>query len=56
MSWSGALTRRRRHTIQRSVADPGRGILVIRHDHETFTIELTDRVDDGLIHKVDARN
>lgn len=42
--------------IQRALVNPGKGILVTRHDHETFTIELTDRVEAGLIREADARN
>lgn len=41
--------------IQRGPANPGKGILVTRHDHERFTIEFSDRVEAGLICEVDAR-
>lgn len=41
--------------IRRALVNPGKGILVTRHDHETFTIELTDCVEAGLIREADAR-
>lgn len=41
--------------IQHALTAPGKGIRVTRHDHETFTIELTDDVEPGLIREVDAR-
>jgi hypothetical protein len=37
------------HAIQYAVTNQGKGILVTRHDHETFTIELSEEVTPGLI-------
>lgn len=41
--------------IQQALASPGRGILVTRHDHATFTIEVSDHVPQGTISERDLR-
>ena len=35
--------------IQEALKNPGRGVLVTRHDHETFTVELSNDVPHGTI-------
>jgi hypothetical protein len=35
--------------IREALNSPGRGVLVTRHDHKTFTVELSDEVPQGTI-------
>jgi isoaspartyl peptidase/L-asparaginase-like protein (Ntn-hydrolase superfamily) len=35
--------------IQEALKDPGRGVQVIRHDHQRFTVELSHDVPHGTI-------
>jgi hypothetical protein len=35
--------------IREALRNPGRGVLVTRHDHETFTVELSNAVPQGTI-------
>ena len=35
--------------IREALRKPGRGVLVTRHDHETFTVELSSAVPHGTI-------
>ena len=41
--------------IQKAQSSPGRGILVTRHDHSTFTIEVREDVPQGTITEHDLR-
>ncbi|NUP73400.1 MAG: hypothetical protein HOQ07_01900 [Sinomonas sp.] len=41
--------------IERAIAAPGQGILVTRHDHSTFTVEVTADVPQGIIAERDLR-
>lgn len=35
--------------IREALKEPGRGVLVTRHDHQTFTVELSHDVPHGTI-------
>lgn len=35
--------------IREALKEPGRGVLVTRHDHQTFTVELSPEVPHGTI-------
>lgn len=35
--------------IRQALRSPGNGVLVTRHDHETFTVELSNDVPHGTI-------
>ena len=35
--------------IQEALKNPGCGVLVTRHDHQTFTVELSREVPQGMI-------
>ena len=35
--------------IREALTRPGRGVLVTRHDHQTFTVELSPEVPQGTI-------
>lgn len=39
--------------IEKAIRNPGQGLLVTRHDRETFTIELSGDVPQGTIHELD---
>lgn len=39
--------------IQEAIKNPGHGIRVTRHDHQTFTVELTQGVSEGMIEELD---
>ena len=39
--------------IQKALKDPGYGVLVTRHDRETFTIQLSPDVPHGMTHELD---
>lgn len=35
--------------IQEALKNPGRGVMVTRHDHQTFTVELSHDIPHGTI-------
>jgi hypothetical protein len=35
--------------IQEALKNPGRGVMVTRHDHQTFTVELSQDIPHGTI-------
>ena len=41
--------------VSRAMANPGQGILVTRHDHNTFSVKVTDDVPAGMTYERDLR-
>lgn len=41
--------------IVRALASPGIGVLLTRHDHNTFSVSLSDQIPAGLTYELDLR-
>ncbi|MCZ9884936.1 hypothetical protein [Arthrobacter sp. B2a2-09] len=44
------------HAILEALKNPGQGVLVTRHNADTFTVELSHGVPHGTIAELDARS